>query len=40
LPTFDQTFKKLADNLEGFDIAKIRYEDIQRSAIMGAPAAD
>ncbi len=39
LPSFDQTFKKLADNLEGFDVAKIRYEDIQRSAIMAAPAA-
>jgi ParB family chromosome partitioning protein len=40
LPSFDQTFKKLAANLEEFDVAKIRYEDIQRSAIMGAPAAE
>ncbi len=40
LPSFDQTFKKLAANLEAFDVAKIRYEDIQRSAIMGAPAAE
>ena len=39
LPSFDQTFKKLTANLESFDIAKVRYEDIQRSAIMGAPAA-
>ena len=39
LPSFDQTFKKLVDNIEGFDVAKVRYEDIQRSAIMGAPAA-
>jgi hypothetical protein len=38
LPSFDQTFKKLVANLESFDIAKVRYEDIQRSAIMGAPA--
>jgi ParB family transcriptional regulator, chromosome partitioning protein len=39
LPSFEQTFKKLVDNLEDFDVAKVRYEDIQRSAIMGAPAA-
>jgi ParB family chromosome partitioning protein len=39
LPSFEQTFKKLASNLEAFDVAKVRYEDIQRSAIMGAPAA-
>ena len=39
LPGFEQTFKKLADNIEGFDVAKVRYEDIQRSAIMAAPAA-
>ena len=39
LPSFEQTFKKLAANLEAFDVAKIRYEDIQRSAIV-VPAAD
>jgi ParB family chromosome partitioning protein len=38
LPSFEQTFKKLRDNLETFDPARVRYEDIQRSAIMGAPA--
>ena len=38
LPSFDQTFKKLVGNIEAFDVAKVRYEDIQRSAIMGAPA--
>ena len=38
-PSFEQTFKKLVDNIEGFDVAKVRYEDIQRSAIMAAPAA-
>ena len=37
LPSFEQTFTKLVDNLEAFDVSKIRYEDIQRSAIMGAP---
>ena len=31
---FEQTFEKLVDNIEGFDVAKVRYEDIQRSAIM------
>jgi ParB family chromosome partitioning protein len=40
LPSFDQTFAKLRDNIERFDIGKVRYEDIQRSAIMAAPAAD
>src|SRR5215831_14082883 len=39
LPSFDQTFKKLAENIEGFDVAKVRYDDIQRSAIMAAPPA-
>jgi ParB family chromosome partitioning protein len=38
LPSFDQTFRKLATNLRDFDIAKVRYEDIQRSAIMAIPA--
>jgi len=39
LPSFDQTFKKLVENIEDFDVSKVRYDDIQRSAIMGAPAA-
>ena len=39
LPSFEQTFKKLKDNLEEFDVAKVRYDEIQRSAIMMAPAA-
>jgi ParB family chromosome partitioning protein len=38
LPSFEQTFRRLADNIESFDVAKVRYEDIQRSAIMAAPA--
>jgi ParB family chromosome partitioning protein len=37
LPSFDVTFKKLLENLEAFDVAKIRYEDIARSALMSAP---
>src|SRR5262245_41792861 len=40
LPSFDQTFKKLRDNLEAFDPSKVRYEDVQRSAIMAAPAGE
>jgi hypothetical protein len=40
LPGFEQTFKKLTDNLLAFDAASVRYEDIQRSAIMTAPAAE
>jgi len=40
LPSFEQTFKKLRENLEEFDVAKVRYDDIQRSSIMGAPAGD
>jgi ParB family chromosome partitioning protein len=39
LPSFEQTFRKLRDNLEGFDVTKVRYDEIQRSAIMVAPAA-
>ena len=38
LPPFEQTFRKLRDNIEDFDVAKVRYDDIQRSAIMSAPA--
>ena len=38
LPPFEQTFKKLRQNVEDFDVAKVRYDDIQRSAIMAAPA--
>jgi ParB family chromosome partitioning protein len=40
LPSFEQTFKKLRDNLEAFDASAVRYEDIQRSAIMAAPAVE
>jgi ParB family chromosome partitioning protein len=37
LPSFDVTFRKLAENVRALDVAKIRYEDVARSAIMGAP---
>ena len=36
LPSFEVTFKKLLLNLEAFDVAKIRYEEIARSALMAA----
>ena len=39
LPSCDVTFRKLAESLEGFDVARVRYEDIARSALMGAAAA-
>jgi ParB family chromosome partitioning protein len=37
LPSFDVTFRRLAGNLEQFDIAKVRYEDVARSAMFGGP---
>ena len=40
LPSFEQTFRKLIDNLEAFDLSKIRYEDIQRSAVMAGGGAE
>jgi ParB family transcriptional regulator, chromosome partitioning protein len=40
LPSFDQTFTKLRANIEAFDVAKVRYEDVQRSAVYAAPAGD
>jgi len=40
LPSFEQTFKKLRENVADFEVGKVRYEDIQRSAIMAAPAGE
>jgi len=37
LPSFEVTFRKLAENLADFDVGKVRYEDVSRSAII-APA--
>jgi hypothetical protein len=37
LPSFEVTFEKLLENLEGFDVAKVRYEEIARPAITTAP---
>ena len=39
LPSFDQTFAKLTANIEAFDVAKVRYEDVQRAGVYAAPAA-
>jgi ParB family chromosome partitioning protein len=40
LPSFDQTFAKLRANIEGFDVAKVRYEDVQRAGIAAVPAGE
>jgi ParB family chromosome partitioning protein len=40
LPGFDQTFDKLLANIESFDVSAVRYQDVQRSAIMAIPAAE
>src|SRR5262245_6019604 len=40
LPSFEQTFRKLREAMADFDVGKVRYDDIQRSSIMGAPAGD
>src|SRR5438034_8794220 len=40
LPPFEPTFKKLRENIESFDVGKVRYEDIQRSAIMAIPTSE
>jgi ParB family chromosome partitioning protein len=38
LPSFDQTFERLKENLEAFDPAKVRVDEIARSAMFAAPA--
>ncbi len=40
LPSFDQTFTRLVAAIEGFDLSKVRYQDVQRAAVFTAPAAD
>ena len=40
LPSFDVAFTKLRANLEDFDAAKVRYDEIQRSAIFASPSGD
>jgi ParB family chromosome partitioning protein len=38
LPSFDQTLTRLRANIEGFDVAAVKYTDVQRSAVYAAPA--
>jgi len=40
LPSFDQTFSKLVAAIEGFDVAKVNYQDVQRAAVFSAPAGE
>ena len=40
LPGFDQTFQKLVAAIEAFDVSAVRYQDVQRSAIMAIPAGE
>jgi len=40
LPSFDQTFSKLVAAIEGFDVAKVNYQDVQRAATFAAPAGE
>ena len=38
MPSFEQTFERLRENLEAFDPAKVRMDEIARSAMFAAPA--
>jgi ParB family transcriptional regulator, chromosome partitioning protein len=40
LPSFDQTFTKLVAAIKGFDLSKVRYQDVQRAATFSPPAGD
>jgi ParB family chromosome partitioning protein len=40
LPSFDQTFSRLVAAIEGFDVSKVRYEDVQRASAFAAPAGE
>jgi len=40
LPSFDQALDKLLANIEGFDVTKVRYDEIQRTALAAAAPAD
>ena len=40
VPSFDQAFSKLIGAIEGFEVAKVRYEDIQRAAVFAAPGGE
>jgi len=38
LPSFDQTFEKLTENLTELDVTTIHYQDIAKVAVPAAPA--
>jgi ParB family chromosome partitioning protein len=38
LPSFEQTFERLQANLEAFDPAKVRLDEIARAAVFAGPA--
>jgi ParB family chromosome partitioning protein len=40
VPSFDQAFSRLVSAIDGFDVAKVRYEDVQRAAVFSAPAGE
>jgi ParB family chromosome partitioning protein len=40
VPSFDQAFSKLLAAIEGFDLTKVRAEDVQRAAVFSAPAGE
>lgn len=40
LPSFDQALDKLIANIQGFDVTKVRYDDVQRTAMAAVPAGD
>ena len=40
MPSFDQAFDRLRENIEAFDVAKVRYDDIQRSGATIAASAE
>ena len=40
LPSFDQAFDRLVANIEGFDLAKVRYEEIRQASAFATAAAE
>ncbi|HUG52433.1 MAG TPA: ParB N-terminal domain-containing protein [Vicinamibacteria bacterium] len=40
LPSYDQALDKLVANIEAFDVSKVRYDDIQRTAVASAAPVD
>jgi hypothetical protein len=38
VPSFDQAFSRLIENVESFDIAAVKYDEIRRAANFAAAA--